>query len=166
MPQFLGSIDAGYTRIRDPAESSVIQQLLIISVVQMLAMMSETVAIMIEVAPSLSDNMAPFADDFALWSRYRDDAAHIPDRLLREPGIRRNDARSTDETWGDGTTVLSYDPVSDSVLTGEVTSKGLNLGNAIRCAHELYESCSIAISQLTISGKIPHQFVIHHCLTN
>jgi hypothetical protein len=155
MPMFLASMDEGHARIRKPGESPTIQTLLIASVVQLLAMMKETVDIMLEVAPCLADTVAPFASEFARWTRYRDDAAHIPDRLLRVPAKGRNDARSTDAKFGNGTTVLAYDPNTDSVLTGEDSTQALRLGDAIRRAHALYAACDADITRLTRNGVIP-----------
>jgi hypothetical protein len=120
MPTFLGSMDEGHARIRAPGESPRIQTLLIASVVQLLAMMKETVDIMLEVAPCLNDTVAPFAGDFERWTRYRDDAAHLPDRLLREPAKGKNDTRSTDARFGGGTTVFSYDPNTDCGVLAEM----------------------------------------------
>lgn len=110
-----------------------------------------------ELAPCVGDIKARFAAGLQAWSTFRDDAAHIIDRTLREPivwgpkGDNQAALNASTWDWEEGTLVVGYDSANDRVVTG---TSSLDLGKAIERASEIYGLVSTRVNEETLIGNI------------
>ena len=147
--------EGGYHELRTGNFDEIVGTFVLSGVIQSLANLREAYDILTEVAPEMRDVANPYCNDFIIWNDFRDDAAHVADRLLREAIGTRHDARSFDATLGAGTTILDYVSYADEVVTGELNTQKMNLGCAVKRGRDFVEFCNDQVQRLTQAGKIP-----------
>ena len=121
-------------------------------IVESLAQVEEAINILAEIEPSLSDVRNPFEEDFALWRRFRDDAAHIADRTHRVSLPGQNDARIREDQYGYDADTLGYDYDTDTVYTG--TAHSMPLRDAIEKAKAVMFHADQRIQDAASKGLI------------
>ena len=84
-------------------------------VVQHLASLQEAVKILREMGASFTTVAIAFKPDFDHWRGFRDDAAHVADRLFRVSGACYHDAVVPDPKWGRAVEVLGYEYKTDAI---------------------------------------------------
>jgi hypothetical protein len=140
------------SRVKGGTLSAPVGTCVVAGIVQYLAMFREALIILEEIAPSLKDTREHFKLDLTTWSRFRDDAAHVPDRSFREPLSWTHDAKYSDQL-GPGANVLAYELENDTVTTGH--GHQMVLGQAITRAGELIQRLDERIRQDHVSGLLP-----------
>lgn len=118
---------------------------------QYLATFQEALIILEELAPTLTDVRANFSEDMKMWTRFRDDAAHVADRTFRLPLRSAHDAAVQDE-FGPGASILVYDISTDNVTTGAGSS--MVLVDALKRIDELVECLGSRLAQDNAKGLI------------
>lgn len=120
-----------------------------------LSWIEEAVEALEEAAPPVRGIAKRYEAQFEEWRTFRDDAAHVVDRTLREPVKRRNvddhDSAVTDPEYGRGTLVIGYDHTRDVLVTG---THELALDKAIETAGEIYDVASREVNEQTQLGNI------------
>jgi len=74
--------------------------------------------LLVEVEPCLSGIDAPFADDLALWTGFRDDSAHMIDRAHRVSAPGQNHAVMDASEYGYDPGTLGFERDKDEIYTG------------------------------------------------
>jgi hypothetical protein len=141
----------GYEALRRPSKAKpkqrevVVRYFILHGIVTALGQVRETLNLLTEVEPSLKSVVAPFEPDLKLWTRFRDDAAHIVDRTHRTPMPNDNDAVVGSDQYGYDSDVLAYDEAADIVRTG--LTHTMVLRSAIQRAEEIMSAVIEAIAE-------------------
>lgn len=110
---------------------------LVSAIVQLLASLRESLAVLEELCSETEKVGTSFANDLKLWTSFRHDAAHFADRLFRESAPGLNEAAIIGGPRGTAYMVLGYVAGSDEVATGDDLSARMTLLHGILRAKEL-----------------------------
>lgn len=148
----LQRIDHAYATLRNLDLKLLVdvRALLAWGIVQLLASLEEAVVILREMNPALSNAGDGFASSFEHWRGFRDDAAHVADRLFRLSRGSLHDAVVPNSEWGRAVEVLNYEFKTDSLSTGLHV---LHIPTAITMAKKLKKSISDALLRAVIVDK-------------
>jgi hypothetical protein len=153
MNDFLGRAIEGHDFVRQSDASDNIKTIVLGGALQYLALLDEGLVALEELAPPLAEIRKHFDADLSQWRSFRDDAAHIADRLIRESQGARNEAGYKTSQQLQALGVLNYDYVTDIVRTGGEGVQGMKVGQAIERAKELCEFTLQRISQQERPGS-------------
>ena len=119
MDDFAERASISYKELRAGKVPPGSQMLVLGGIVLTLYFLDETLKALEELVPSIPDVRSKFVDRIDAWRRFRDDASHVVDRVLRESDRTKHDALYN--TSGQGTLViqvLGYDFKTDRLTTG------------------------------------------------
>lgn len=134
-------------------QERVVGYFIVHGLVEALGHVREALRLLVEVAPCLSGIDEPFSDDLNLWTRFRDDAAHMIDRTHRVSNPGQNDATIGATEYGYDTDTLGYDRESDEIRTG--ATDRLPLAAAVQRTYEILVTVDEKISEAGKAGLIP-----------
>lgn len=150
MEDFAWRAALGYKDLRRglPAGS---QMLVIGGVVQTLFWVAECLDALEERVPSIPDVRVAFNLCIEAWRLFRDDAAHVADRILRESPPRKHDAIHSEVETMSVISILSYNFHSDTLSTGPDVSP-IVLNDEILNAYGLCDMASRRVVEELRSG--------------
>ncbi len=142
---FIRRAEVCHRHLRNSASPPEVEVVLVGGIVQYLGLVDECLAALNELVPRIDQVRQKYKKQIQTWRLFRDDAAHVADRLFRKsiPGMHESQYR--DERAGLVMAVLRYDKRADVVSTGAPTSKGLRLSSAISRAKAISRAADEAV---------------------
>jgi hypothetical protein len=136
-----------------PKQREVVRRYLVLhGLITTLGHVREAADLLVKAQPSLRSVMKAFEKDFTLWTKFRNDAAHVVERTHYESLPSQNEAIIDMDQYGYDTDVLKYEEDTDTVRTG--LNDEMCLGAAIDRAEELTLAMGEAISKGYRDGSI------------
>lgn len=158
MGEIVADIDHGFADLHDDNISLRTRTIILGGILERLHSVVETLYVLVEAVPSLGDICDSNRASFARWQRFRDDSAHIADRILRRSGQGRHEAGFQPEGASEPrlytAQALMYNRETNEVRTGAHRDQSMNLREEVERVQALYDNVSIRMSYETNAGRV------------